>query len=181
MKKTLILTLMLFYSSISQAYDCENVPPFTPMEQMNIKISLTRFFWEMEDGKLVEKTQQVCEREGTVSAYDIRGREEEAFYCLKALDPETFMCATIYKQRYAFAITVPASWIRKTNEGDRREFRFHTYVVPDGNHEAYLDIFGRTLSPNLEKQEIRVESSVKPIPHENEEGFFVRAEFSPQP
>lgn len=177
MTRAAIILLTFFWFSYSQAYDCQNVPPFTPLEQQSVKISVGRFYWSVENGVPIENVEDVCSKTGSISAYDVRGRETDAYYCLKPQTREVFSCATTLNGQAAEIAVLPAAWIRNWSPSDVREYRFHAYVMDVSHPDIYLDVFSRTLSLNLAKDSIITEGAIKSGPGDSKDGFFIRVEF----
>lgn len=169
--------LTVFLSSFAAAYDCQNVPPFTPLESQSVKISVGRFYWSIEDGTPIENVEDVCTKRGAVFAYDVRGRETDAYYCLKPQTHEVFSCPTTLNGQAAEIAVLPATWIRTWNPSDVREYRFHAYVMDVNHPDIYLDVFSRTLSFDLAKGSVITEGAIKNGPGDAKDGFFIRVEF----
>lgn len=172
-----VFFLAILGFSYSQAYDCQNALPFTAFEQQSVKIFVGRFYWSTENGVPVEQVEDVCIKTGTISAYDVRGRETDAYYCLKPQAHEIFSCATTLNGETAEIAVLPVTWIRSWNPSDVREYRFHAYVMDVNHPDIYMDVFSRTLSLNLTQDNIITEGAIKNGPGDSRDGFFIRVEF----
>lgn len=177
MWRAIFLSLIVFPISLLGATDCRSVAPFTPFEEQSVKVSVGRFFWTTVDGEAVQNFEDVCARTGTISAYDVRGREADAYYCLKPAAQEVFSCATTLNGRAAEVAVLPATWIRTWTPSDVREYRFHAYVMDLADSQNYLDVFSRTLSTRLTKDDVITEGAIKNGPGEARDGYFIRLEF----
>lgn len=170
----ILMFLMYFANSRAFGVDCSVIAPFFPVGQQNIVISADRFFWK--DGQ--QHSEEICSVGKSIPIYDVRGREEEAYYCLKPLESQIASCMTQYLGEDAVMIVSPASWIGQFDSEDLRSYRFHTYVYPSRNPSDYLDIFARTLTPRLENQSIILEGSkVSGEISLMNEGYWVRVKF----
>lgn len=140
----------------------------------NVTVSAARFYWQ--NGQ--QQTEDICSVQRALPIYDVRGRENDAYYCLKPLESQIATCTTQYGGETAMVSVVPASWIRTFDNQDLRSFNFHAYIQPAGNPSGYLDIFARTLTSHLENQNIIIEGSKtagesSPL----NEGYWVRVRF----
>ena len=173
----MLVLSVIFYSSLTQSYDCSKVPPFTPFEQQNVKVYVGRFSWDKNSGQPIENVEDVCLKTGVINAYDVRGGEADAFYCLKPQAQEVFTCATTLNGKLAEIAVMPVTWIRNWKPSDMREYHFHAYVMDQANSDVYQEAFARTLSFNLTKEYVITEGAIKNGPGEAQDGFFIRVEF----
>lgn len=167
-----ILTILIF-SDLLQARDCSNLKPFKKIDSQRVHISVSRFFWTADE----EGQEDLCAGDLDISVYDVRGREEDAYYCLHPKESEVFTCKTILNGEDAAMFIVPASWMRRWKPKDMREYRFHSYVVKTNDSNFYFDIFSRSLSTRLSSQNLMIEGAIKTGPGNRSDGYFVRAEF----
>lgn len=172
-----ILALILFLSVSALAYDCSSVQPFHPISTQYVRIFTARFYWRTDGGVEREENEDICSGEVTVPVFDVRGREEEAYYCLKPFPTQVLMCPTVRDGQPVEIVVVPASWIRNWTSAPARDFRFHAYVESPTDPK-YLDVFSRTLSFDLTDQHLLVEGAIKAAPNDPlTDGYFVRVEF----
>lgn len=56
------LSVLSFLASVPAfSYDCSQAQPFTPFEPQKVMVSVDRFYWTVEDGQQIQKSEQVCE------------------------------------------------------------------------------------------------------------------------
>ena len=173
MRLLLIYIILLLSSLNALTYDCSNVKPFIPNGQQIIKIAVSRFTWSQGE----QVFEEVCNSSSTIKWYDVRGREEEAYYCLKPEPNEVGTCKTMIGSEPAEIEIVPASWIRTWQPNSRREYRFHAYIIKEANPNFYYDIFSRSLTENLISENIIIEGALKTGPGNPDDGFWVHVEF----
>lgn len=171
--RALAFMILILTSQFSTAGDCSAVKPFRKAGSQKVHVSVARLFWVGS----VQHDEDVCSVELKVDAYDVRGREDEAYDCLKPRDSEIVSCQSTLDGEAAEITVVPASWLRTWKPQDRREYRFHSYVVKTANPKFYLDIFSRSLSSKLSPQSLILEGALKTGPGNTRDGFYVRAEF----
>jgi hypothetical protein len=178
MKKLVVLLLII--SGRTYAYDCSNSKPFVPFEHHSVSISVGRSYWAIENGVKIEKSVTVC-RTNTpleIGVYDIRGREEEWYYCFHQVPRPNLSCETIFRGRPSQIIVRPAAVIRRYDASSARDIHAHTFLVPEGNEERYLDTFARSLSFDLKKQNIIIDSvSGGRGPESGQDSYDVRLHF----
>lgn len=155
------------------ARDCSTVKPFKSDGLLTVRVTVSRFIWK--DGELVD--EDVCHGDLKIPSYDVRGREDDAFYCLQPKSNEFLSCQTRIGRDPAELTVVPATWIRKWTPKEAREYRFHAYVVKKQDPSFYYDVFSRALLNHLDIQSTLVEGALKTGPHNKSDGFFVRTEF----
>ncbi|HRO66183.1 MAG TPA: hypothetical protein PL182_01315 [Pseudobdellovibrionaceae bacterium] len=167
----IFLSLLSFDSAFSK--NCSTVKPFKPDGFLNVHMTVSRFVWK--DGEQVE--EDICQGDVKIPSYDVRGREDDAFYCLHPKSGEFMSCRTKIDRDAAEVTVIPATWVRKWNPKDAREYRFHAYVGKTKDPKFYYDVFSRTLLNRLEIQNVVVEGALKVGPRNKSDGFFIRAEF----
>lgn len=171
--KIIFQVFAMLFSINAKAYDCSAVKPFAPSGQQNVKITISRYVWTQGSADY----EDVCSLSASINWYDVRHREEEAYYCLKPLATEVVICKTQLDGQDAEIEVLPASWIRDWSNGSAREYRFHSYVVKKNDPGYYYDIFSRSLSADLTSQNIIIEGSLKTGSSNPKDGFWVRVEF----
>lgn len=171
----MILFRAIFLITFSDAFasDCSAVGPFIPIGQQEVKATISKFRWEQENPIY----EDVCIQSTKVSLFDVRGREEEAYNCLKPDPIEVITCKCTLESNAAQIKVIPASWIRTWQPNPLREYRFHAYVVKEADSKFYYDIFARSLSTELASQNIILEGSLKTGPSNPIDGFWIRLEF----
>jgi hypothetical protein len=55
MKSVANFILGFFLSSVSYAFECQNIPDFKPIETQSVKISVDRFYWSIEEGSVLSE------------------------------------------------------------------------------------------------------------------------------
>lgn len=173
MKAILLSLAMTMATSNGWAYDCSKSQPFPPMGEQTVKVTVSKFSWDHGQSNY----EDVCSTTLSINSYDVRGREEEAYYCLKPSVAEIVICKTQINNESAEVEILPASWIRTWQISDMREYRFHAYVVKDNDPDFYYDIFSRVLSLDLKPQNLILEGSLKTGPSNPGDGFWIRTEF----
>ena len=173
MKTIFYCAIFLFFSK-AFAYDCSAVAPFIPSGQQAVKVTVAKFKWD-QGNPIYE---DVCSESVTIDWFDVQGREEEAYYCLKPKLNEVAICKTTLGNEIAEVDVIPASWIRTGEHNPVREYRFHAYVVKENDPQFYYDIFSRSLLPDLSSQDLILEGSLRTGPSNPDDGFWIRAEFS---
>ena len=162
-----------FYSVSAFAYDCTTIKPFTPGGTHTVKVDVSKLKWSEGEPKY----EHICTQSVTVNWFDVRGREKDAYYCLKPKPQEVITCPTLLDGASAKVYILPASWVRTWTYGPVRSYRFHAYVVKDDDPNYFFDVFSRSLSFELAPQKIIIEGSLKTGAHNPEDGMWVRAEF----
>lgn len=141
------------FSSITFAYDCSTVIPFNPSGHQAAKITVSKFKWDQG----IPSYEDVCSKSVMINWFDVRGREEEAYYCLKPNISEVVNCNTTLGDDAAEVDVLPASWVRISGSSTLREYRFHAYVIKEKDPQFYYDIFSRSLLSDLSTQNVIVE------------------------
>lgn len=172
MKFSILLNL-IFSTLHAFSYDCGPVAPFDSKGQLSIRVSVSKLKWDQSF--LVN--EDVCVESVKLNWFDVRNREEEAYYCLKPEPQEVLTCKTTLADGDAEVAIVPASWIRAWSPNPVREYRFHAYVVKKSDPQFYYDIFSRSLLPDLSSQDVIVEGSLRTGPSNPDDGFWIRVEF----
>ena len=158
-----ILTIVLQTVQISLAspIDCSKIADFTPFESVSVEISIERFYWEDDHGNRVQKSQQVCNTSKPleVGAFDIRGREVEWYYCFYQKVRPDLECSTNYRGKPATIVVRPANVIRSyPNQAGARDTHAHVFLVPESDWNKYRDTFVRSMSFDLKKQDVLIDS-----------------------
>lgn len=109
---------------------CEDVKPFAILDTLHYKLEITRS----------DKDEVFCKGKAEVHFYDIRGREEEAYFCLKPKENEVTIC----KKDGIEVQFVPHVLWRKWQEGSRYDYNFHAYILKE-KEPGFSDIFSRVL------------------------------------
>lgn len=158
--------------------DCSVVAPFTPIDSQVVAIDIARFYWTTDAaGNPVNDVEDVCSKDVVVPGYDIRGRENDAYYCLTQPMTSVAVCDTTWNGEPAVVGVRPASWIRQWTGGDRRDFHFHAFVSKESRPESYIDLFSRTLTKELGPQSIILEGAMKNGPGDGGDTYWIRAEY----
>lgn len=175
-----VVLMILFVSHTGFAYDCSTSKPFVPFEHQTVSISVGHSYWVLENGRKVEKSEPVCETQSPVEigVFDIRGREEEWYYCFYQVPRPNLTCDTTFKGKPGQITVRPAVLIRNFERSPARDTHVHTFLVPEGVFEKYLDTFARSLSFDLNKQKIVIDSvSGGRGPESNQDSYNVRLQF----
>ena len=174
----MILLVASLFSMSSWALDCSTIKPFKIFKKgQSFKIEATQLVWKKKDLLLSEESQEICQVEGKIQAYDIRNREEEALACLKPDKSAVYSCDTTLNGKSAKIYFLPTIWVRTWNSKKAREYRFHALIKNESNTDDYLDLFARSLSFNIKASDIVTEGAIKSGPVGGQEGFFVRTYF----
>lgn len=179
MRTTQILLLSVFASRLS-AYDCSRSKPFEEFEQQSVSIKIDRFYWMEENLQKVEKTEAVCEttKPFEIGAYDIRGREEEWYYCFYQKQRPSLVCDTTFLKKPAQIVVRPAVVVRKYSEKSVRDIHAHIFLLPEKNIEKYFDTFIRSLSFELRKAPAILDGvSGGRGPESNQDSYGVRLQY----
>jgi hypothetical protein len=174
-----ILFTLLFFFPITQgasralALDCSKEEPFVTIGRLKVDLELARF-----SGSEQYSNDNGCKKDVIVTAFDVRGREEAAYYCLKPEPAEVVTCESELNKTPAWFTAVPVVWVRNSKGESLTEIRFHAYVQEKANPDAYIDIFSRTLSEIFPRKRIILEGAssygpASPIT----ENYWVRAAF----
>ena len=170
--------LLLLSSSAFSAVNCDSIKPFRTFKKgQTFKIEATQLLWKKTESGSGEESSEICHVEGSIEAFDIRGREEEALACLKSDKGKVYSCETTLAGKPAKIYFLPAIWVRTWNDKKAREYRFHALIKADAKADDYLDLFARSLSFNIKSSDIVTEAAIKSGPHTATEGFFVRSYF----
>lgn len=161
-------------TEITFAKDCRGVRPFFPQGQMRATVTINRLYWNQQG---VPSEEAVCRGFVQVSSYDVRGREEEAFYCLQPKESEIVVCNTQLDGALAQIQVVPATWVRNWTPSSVREYRFHAYVQKVQNPGFYYDVFARSMSFQIMPQNTVIEGALKTGPANVQDGYYVRVNF----
>ena len=166
---------VLFWGAVqAEGFDCSKIKPFSPNGAQRVELAVSRYYWTKEGHS---DWEDLCKGSLKIASYDIRGREEEAYYCLKPAATEILLCKTILNGDAAEIAVVPATSIQNSKHGDIRTYRFHSYVYKVSNPDYFYDIYSRSSSANLSLQNITVEGALKTGPKNPDDGFWIRAEF----
>jgi hypothetical protein len=149
----------MFFPMVAEAIDCSTEPPFQSLGSVKARVSLAH--WYRATGSQNKSEEDVCTKDITLSIFDVRGREESAYYCLKPFPEEVVVCETTLNDSPAEFAIVPAIWQRTARNRTLIETRFHAYVQDKKNPQAYLDIFSRSLNPPPLPEEIILEGSLR--------------------
>ena len=168
-----ILAFFFLAPQYSWGKDCLGVKPFSPIATQKIQATVARFYWL--GGK--QENEDVCTASISINAYDVRGREEDAYFCLKPNESQIIKCKTKLNGDDAEITIVPASWIRTWKPAAVREYRFHAYIGKIKDSNVYLDLFSRTLSFNLNGERSVIEGALKTGSGNQADGYSVRTEF----
>ncbi len=170
---TTILMLITFTVSLSRAYDCSGVKPFKPSGNIKVNAYVSKFVWQ--NG--IPNYEDICVVSNKIYWYDVRGREEAAYYCLKPPTEQILICKTEFENVEAEIRIYPASWIRNWMPSPVREYRFHAYITKTKDPNFYYDIFSRVLSDKLKLKSTALEGSLRTGPSNPSDGFWLRLEF----
>ncbi len=173
-----LVFLLLWSGSAFSSVNCDSIKPFRTFKKgQTFKIEATQLLWKKSESGNSEESSEICHVEGTIEAFDIRGREEEALACLKSDKGKVYSCETTLAGKPAKIYFLPSIWVRDWNSKKAREYRFHALVKSDTKADLYLDVFARTISYNIKAADIVTEGAIKGGPSSSLEGFFVRAQF----
>lgn len=173
MAMKLLFPLFFLISSQAMAFDCSSAKPFVAKGSQKVAVTVSKISWK--NGANTD--EQICESSTNVRWFDVRGREEEAYYCLKPTPQEVITCKTKLNGDEAEIEVVPASWIRTWKPSAVREYRFHAYVVKVKTPDYLYDVFSRSLQDSLESKNLIIEGSLKTGSANPTDGFWVRADF----
>jgi len=158
--KFIILFFAFSFASIGRAYDCSKFKEFTPIEYQNAKITVAHFYWKQNaDGTREEVDEEVCATKQLlkIPVLDIRGREEEWFYCHD--NQPTVSCKSQFQGVEASIEVKPAIVIRSWQKSSARDSHVHAYVIPGNDPKKYFDLFARNISPVLTPQKLVMEAA----------------------
>lgn len=155
------------------AYDCSQAGEFSPGGTMRVFVDVSRM--ELVNGTW--SATELCHEMRTVRWFDIRGREEEAYYCLLPTTEEFVACPTEIAGQAARIEVFPASMIRTWHPEPARDYHFHAYVVREGAQDFDIDIFSRALSFRLEPDRQIIEGSLRS--RTGDSSHWVRVTFLP--
>lgn len=179
--KAFSLCLFLFAATkASASYDCSQARPFEAFEKQTVSVQVDRFYWAKENGKNVEKTERVCEtlQPLEVGVYDIRGREEEWYDCFYRVPRPVLECRTTFRGKPAHLMVRPAAVIRRYATTAARDTHAHVFLLPEGNAQKYFDTFVRSLSLELDRKTVIIDSvSGGRGPESGQDSFGVRLRF----
>lgn len=180
--KLLVLFILSFFGTVLSAYDCSTSKPFIPFEYQSVSITVQQFYWVVENGTKIEKTVPVCtaEKPLEIGVYDIRGREEEWYYCFYQEPRPMLNCNTSFRGKPSQITVRPAIVIRKFNSSMAvRDTHAHVFLVPEGNDAKYFDTFVRSALPDLKKQTVFLDSvSGGRGPDSDQDSYGVRLQFN---
>lgn len=145
--------MLIFAFMISaHAYDCATSKEFVPVEQHSVSISVDRL--------TKDAAEAVCATTNPLAlgVYDIRGREEEWFYCFYRQPRPSLECATSYQGKPAQIIVRPAVVLRQFQGSDVRDTHAHVFLVPLHDPDAFHDTFVRAISYDLKSQPVHLDS-----------------------
>jgi hypothetical protein len=180
LKRITIFYLLFFATKSVAAFDCSNVPPFQAFERIEVSIQIDRFYWTQISGQKVEKIERVCKTSQPlyIGAYDIQNREKEWYYCFYKEPRPSIECNTTFQGRPAKIVVRPAVVIREFNSKRARDTHAHIFLLPEGFPERYFDTFVRSLSFDLKKQPVVIDSmSGGRGSDSNQDSFDVRLQF----
>ena len=155
------------------AIDCTSQPKFEPSGFLSASVTVELNTWKNGE----QQFDPVCKKIVQVPLFDVQGREDAAYYCLKPKESEIVSCPTYLATEMATITVVPASWIRTWNKSSFREYRFHAYAQKNNIPDFYLDIFSRTLTQKLSPQSTIIEGSFASGPMNPLSGYWIRVEF----
>ncbi len=141
------------------AVDCSVEPRFPVVGWVKARVTLMHGY--MESGSQSRSEEEVCVREISLSTFDVRGREEAAYYCLKSFPEELVVCNTALNNSPAEFVVVPAVWQRMVRNRTLIETRFHAYVQDKLKPQNWLDIFSRSLVAPPLSDEVILEGSIR--------------------
>jgi hypothetical protein len=182
MKKLgVICHFLLFYFLMSTAYafDCSGVKPFTPIAYKDVSIYVGHFYWKKTSiGSAEEVVEEVCSTDKPlqVPVLDIRGREEEWFYCYDY--QPTITCSTTYQGTTAEIQVKPAIAIRSWMKDAALDSHFHAFIIPNGDKSKIFDLFARNITPNLSAKNITIDAAGGGRGENSSvDSFYVRTDF----
>ena len=171
--KLSFLFFTFLFSKICLAKDCSQVKPFAPNGAIKANVTISKFTWK--DSHHVD--ENICSGSINIPSYDVRGREDDAFYCLQPKPSELLSCKTKISLDDAEITIIPATWVRHWKPKDVREYRFHAYVVKTSNSDFYYDVFSRSLSEKISLKNLVLEGAIKTGPANAMDGYFIRVDF----
>ncbi len=160
----------MVFPQLALGIDCSKIKPFIFLENQKVTVAVTKISWL--EGK--QEFEDICEGKTEFEAFDVRGREEDAFNCLKA---KPIICKTTLNGNTATVAVVSASWIRSWKPLPVRDYHFHAYISQDKDLDYNFDLFARQLTEKLVAQHFILESALKSGPKNPVEGFLVRVQF----
>lgn len=181
MKKITLLTSLFSILSLShaKAYDCSNTQPFIPVGLQKVQVYVGHFFWKTaSDGTREEVVEDVCATRLPVEipVLDIRGREEEWFYCSTV--PAVLECSTTYQGVQAKIEVKPAIVIRSWKGSSALDHHFHAYITPGGDPTRCFDLFSRSISSKLTPYSITLDAAGGGRgENSGVDSFYVRTDF----
>lgn len=174
MKKNILVLTLFFFTFRVHSFDCSNIAPFESKGTLIVNVTIESNRWS--NGEV--KYETICKKVLQIPWFDVRGREEAAYYCLRSKVSEIVSCPTTLENDTATIFVLPASWVREWTGSPVREYRFHAIAQKNNDPDYYLDIFSRTLNENLHLQTTTIEGSLAQGSKVPTDGFWIRVEFS---
>ena len=175
-KFTVLVSLML--PAFSWAIDCSKVKPFVPTGHQAAQISIAHFFWDNSSGTEVQSEENLCSLQTTVYSYDIRGRENEAYWCLKPKSEEVVSCPLAFDGIPSQVVVIPSIWIHTVNGVDLRGYQFHSYIFKQSDQSMFLhDVYSRSQVTNLSTARVSLDAGYQNGTPGYRDGYFVNASF----
>ncbi|MBX3017078.1 MAG: hypothetical protein KF767_04245 [Bdellovibrionaceae bacterium] len=145
---------ILLFSFVVKAYgyDCTHVKEFVAMDTQKVSIQV--------DHLRQDETESVCATTVPleIGVFDIRGREEEWFYCFYRQPRPNLECAATYQGKPAKILVRPAVVVRNFQGSAVRDTHAHIFMVPSRDPEAFHDTFVRVISYDLKTQPVHLDS-----------------------
>lgn len=160
LSSVLIFFILVFALSQSEAYDCSSAKPFLPVGFQKVQVFVGHLFWKTgRDGIREEVIEEVCSTQSPIAVpiLDLRGREEEWFYCSRA--QLALQCSTTFQNLPTKIEIRPAVVIRSWNGSSALDHHFHAYVIPIEDSTRSFDLFSRNINPRLTPSPITLDAA----------------------
>lgn len=176
-----ILLSILVAPALAQ-FDCADSKPFKIVDTQKAHVEIARFFWTDQAGQKIEDAEEICSMTVSIPTYDIRGREEEAYWCLKGSSDQVVSCPMMMDGEKAQVFVLAAVWIRHlaTTGTDLRDSHFHAYVVSEAAPTVFRqDVFARAQLEELKPVPLRLDGAHKNGEPGYRDGYYVMVRFQP--
>lgn len=126
-----------------------------------------------------EQSEAICKTTTPlkVRVLDIRGREEEWFWCEQG--DLFFTCETKYRGAWARIRVRPAIVVRNAQRAAVRDSHFHAFIEPLGGASSYIDLFARSQSRDLRQAELTLDTEGGGRGERADvDSYYIRVDFS---
>jgi hypothetical protein len=180
MRSLALMLLAMLFSSFTYAYDCSQHTPFVPVSFQDVSLYVGHFSWQQTENGKEEVVEDVCSSTSAlkIPVLDIRGREEEWFYCNGDTPQPILECTSTFQGQPTSIQVKPAIVIRSWQKSGARDTHFHAYIIPNNDPTKYFDLFARRLSPEPEsKPQVLDAAGGGRGENSGIDSFYIRADF----